>query len=377
MFRPGGLPLTLGGLALCFLTLLAFPEEARGQTPRDSLREEVGRELVRILPLWTEAGAAYRAAQEERAERNRAERQIPVDTFEAGPFRVIAEPKQREMAQKLFEEISEEWGDALSGSEDLLEPWHFLVRRAWSLDGMHLSTDSLFRVEIGREFPLHMLRNKAESGVGRALRSGMPEDVREWIWGFTLTEQKWEWVARELASNPSFTVRRCFLGELDWCGRALGVTGEAPRWDQLYSPPERRLVVSRRGRPRNDSRWSSLWDGCVEHENLRACDTYLETLNPQIPASRTARASLLAFALRTGGQGSFLRLRQVEAGSLLEKMAKASGMEPDTLLATWRREALKAKPSAWAGLARTPVAALFWIFFFGFLAARSTRWRLG
>ena len=371
----GGLPI----LIACVLFGIFFPRPGVAQTPRDSLKEAAGASMERLLPVWRELSGRARTADSLRRERTRAEKQVPVDTFQVGPFHLVAGPRQRGMVEDLISEIWEELGPPFFGSELLLEPWTFLVRRSWSGEGMHLRGDSLVSITSRRQYPMSLLRSTAYSRIGRVLHYGLPDKIRDWTGpqSLSFSGESNEWVARELATAPSVAVRRCYRGDLDWCRRALGLADEEGSWDLWYTPPERRWVVSTVRQPTSDPRRAALWEGCVEFGELAACDLFLDDRDPEFPLSRTARMSLLAFSLQRGREGSFQELRRAGPASVEERLASAAGLPSDTLLASWRREVLGAQPSAWAGLARTPVVALLWFIFFGALAARSTRWRLG
>ena len=93
------------------------------QGPSDSVRVTVGEELDSLIPLMRTLGD--RAGKAEWRKRKQAldERQLPVDTFSLGPFRLIAFPDQREMAEEVFTAAWEGLRPLVDGSEDLLEPW--------------------------------------------------------------------------------------------------------------------------------------------------------------------------------------------------------------------------------------------------------------
>jgi len=365
--------------SLFLLCALLFPGPGVAQTALDSLRQAVDSELVRLAPAYADAWEAGRTADSLRRLRAQEEFQVPLDTFSVGPFRLAAEPRQRGMAEALFSSLLTEFGPMVSGSEDVIEPWTFLVRRAWGFEGIYPEGDSLLLVAAGREFRPSILRELAYNRIGLVLWHSLPGDTQNWIGAkaLTLSPEREEWVARALATTPSFAVRRCYNGDLDWCRRALNLGDETASWDLWYNGPERRLAVSRMGKPVSDPRRAALWDGCVDFEQLTACDLFLSDEPVQIPLSRTARSSFLAWSLREGGEGSLARFRQSEVGTVEERLAEVAGVPVDTLLASWRRHTLSAQRSAWAGLAKTPLAILFWFVFFGFLATRSTRWRLG
>jgi hypothetical protein len=361
----------LGGLLL--------PAPGVAQTPRDSLSRVVDEDLQRLIPVWRELGEAARTADSLSRIQEREGKQVPVDTFSVGPFRLISEPRQRRMAEAVFTPVLDDIGSAISGSEDIFEPWLFLVRRAWNMGYMYLEGDSLLSVMASSQFRASALRQLAYGRVGQVMWNSLDEGSRSWLGppALTFAPESAEWVARELATAPSVAARRCYEGELDWCRTAFDLGQEKGSWELWYSASERQLAVSRIRKPDSDPRRAALWEGCVEFQSFSACDLFLGDEPPEPPLSRTARSSLLISALREGGQGSFSRLRHAEAGSVEGKLVEAAGVPLDTLFARWRRDTLRSRTSAWAGLAKTPVPFLFWLVFLGILATRSTRWRLG
>ena len=366
------------GLLLLLSVLSPQGPGIEAQSSGDSSLSAVKEELDHLVPLMRRLGE--RANKAEHAERMRKlrEEQLPVDTFMVGPFRVIALPAQREMAEELIRATWDELRPLVDGSEDLLEPWTFLVHYYWSPEGMVLSGDSLLRrVEMSRRYRPGHLRRKALETVGNTLLKGMPPDVEAWSGGQPwVAADRLPWVARELLATPSTAVQRCFRGELELCGEALALRGTEGGWERWYSAEERRFYIQSSTGPNGD-RGTALWEGCVFAGMDDACEVFLRGKEPVIPLSSEARASFLGHALWTGGANAFRRLRAAEDGPLLDRLAAAAGVPGDSLLASWRREVLAARPSSWGGLARSPVALLFWMVFFGALAVRSTRWRLG
>ena len=171
-------------------------------------------------------------------------------------------------------------------------------------------------------------------------------------------------------------------GSLGACWDAVGVREGDDLWKDLYTDADRREFV----RSLN-SYWRSssvlgrdpLWDGCVDLGLTAACDALLKRRfeEPVIPLSGAFRASLTFRALQIGGQGSYLRLISDEPLSPRDRLAHAAGVDADSLMAVWRDEIMAARPKHAAGMGRAGATALGWILLLLFLAARSTRWRLG
>ncbi|MGW8267873.1 MAG: hypothetical protein ACWGSQ_16015, partial [Longimicrobiales bacterium] len=305
------------------------------------------------------------------------EEQLPVDTFLVGPFRVISLPAQRDLAGEMIRDAWAEFRPLVDGSEELVEPWTFLIRYYWSRDGMALTGDSLQRVEMSRRYSRGSLRRATLDAVGNTLMKGMPPALKEWSGGQPRVPlQRLPGVARELITTPSTATRRCFQGELDGCAEALALQGTEGGWNRWYTAEERRFYIRRTTRPVGD-RETAIWEACVDGGMDDACDLLLRDREPVIPFSPEARASLLGHALWTGGAGAFQRLRGAAGEPLEDQLVLAAGIPRDSLLASWRREVLAARPSVWGGSGRSPLALLFWVALFGALAMRSTRWRLG
>ena len=344
------------------------------QQPGTALKEE----LDRLFPQLERLRIAADLAENRERERRLREGQTPVDTFALGPFRVISLPEQRELAEEVMLGAWEDLRPLVDGSEELLEPWSFLVHYYWTRDRMLLPEDSMIRkIDMPRQFPRAYLERKAVEIVGNTLLKALPETLEMWSGGqIRVATDRLPWVARELITTPSTAVRHCYRGELEWCADALGLKGAEGGWDRWYSSEERRYFVQTR-MGRGSARQTALWEGCVLSEMDDACSVLLRGMEPVVPLSTEARASLLGHALWSGGPGAFRRLRTTEAATPLDRLSAAAGGPFDSLLASWRNEVLEARPSSWAGFGRSPVALLFWVLFFGALAVRSTRCRLG
>ncbi len=382
MYRPPPprrVRLALIGVAAMFSTGSLFPKPSCAQPAPDLTIQEIGSELEALLPTWRRLGRESRVADSLRRALEGEEKQVPVDTFQVGPFTLMAEPRQREMVQELFDEIWSDLSPLLRGSEHIFEPWAFLAYRSWNQRRMYMRGDSVLEINVPSRFKGAFFRREAYSKVGQVLRHNLPPPLKEWIGAQStaLATENSGWVARELATAPSTVARECFDGDVAYCKLALGLAESEPDWNVWYTAAERRHIVSRIGPGRADPRRSALWSGCVEVQNLEACDLFLSTRKPESPLRTMARVSLLTFSLRLRGEGSFQRLLLTEEKDALEQLGELADLPPDSLIAAWRREVLGAQPTAWAGLVGAPVAVLFWFVFFGALAMRSTRCRLG
>lgn len=364
---------------LLTLALLSPPGQGiQAQSAADSTVAAAREELDALIPVLKRLGERANSAESKERMRKLSEEQLPLDTFLVGPFRVVSLPEQRELATELINDAWAELRPLVEGSEDLVKPWTFLFHYYWTREGMVFPSDSLLqRVEMSRRYPLSYLRRATLDAVGNTLMKGMPPGLKDWSGGQPrVSTPRIPWVARELIATPSAATRRCFQGELDWCAEALNLRGTEGGWARWYTAEERRFYIGRSTRPLGD-RETAVWEECVDAGRDDACDLLLRDRDPVTPLSPEARASFLGHALWTGGVGAFQRLREADGESVADRLVAAAGIPEDSLLASWRREVLAARPSVWGGLGRSPVALLFWVAVFGAVAMRSTRWRLG
>jgi len=338
----------------------------------------IGRAVDSLLTLSNTLGRRADHAEYLVRMRELEERQLPVDTFFMGPFHLVALPSQRDLAEAVFRQGWSELEPMAGASESLFEPWTFLVFYYWSRDRMLLPGDSLFvRVDMSKRYPQRYLERKVVRTLGEVLMKSVPGELFAWAGGQLQVEPSvLPWIARELLTTASMAVRRCYQGEMEWCAEATGLRGKEGAWDRWYTPAERRLYVQGMGRP-PDATGAALWEGCAVAGMQDACDVVLRGRELDAPLTPQARASLLGHALAMGGLDAFERLRTAEGTGIGHRLEAAAGVPLDSVLASWRTEVLRARRSAWAGLARSPLALLFWVFLFGALATRSTRWRLG
>lgn len=183
----------------------------------------------------------------------------------------------------------------------------------------------------------------------------------------------------QLVTAPSQAARRCFAGELDACRDALSLTDTAGRIARWYTPAERRLLVT--------TQLSGFFDrGAQEAEfrscagdNDAACTDLLESIAPDnvpSPLDHGARYALAATAIALGGPETFSRLLAAPGGPIGGRLATASRLSEDSLVARWRADILAARPKAvslppWGGW-----IALVWAGVFMGCALRSSRWRV-
>lgn len=182
----------------------------------------------------------------------------------------------------------------------------------------------------------------------------------------------------DLVTRPWRILRRCFLGDTPSCRIALSVGDTTALLVDGYDAPERRSLVV-------DTYQGFFNHGSTERD-FRACAAggdsvclqLLQGLEPGRlirPLGYSARLSLVALALRAGGDGAMGRLLAAPERSMAGRLSDASGMDIDSLTARWLWSIRAARP--------TPVSlppwgtwlALGWIGFFATCGLRSSRWR--
>lgn len=183
----------------------------------------------------------------------------------------------------------------------------------------------------------------------------------------------------QLVTAPSQAARRCFAGELDACRDALSLADTAGLIARWYDPAERRLLVTTRlsGFFNRGAR-EAAFRSCTAGSDA-ACSDLLESIAPgnvPSPLDYGARYALVATAIAVGGPETFSRLLAAPDGPIGSRLAEASRLSEDSLVARWRADVLAARPKPvslppWGGW-----IALVWTGVFMGCALRSSRWRV-
>ena len=103
----------------------------------------------------------------------------------------------------------------------------------------------------------------------------------------------------------------------------------------------------------------------------------------------------MAYVVEVGGEGTVDRLfdlfprSRMDDGKLVPMtyeefsqtlkgaLVETSGLDAGTLMKGWHARIMAARPEQGEGAKKGRIAGLMWVMFFGALATRSTRWRLG
>ncbi len=221
-------------------------------------------------------------------------------------------------------------------------------------------------------FVLAMAMAQAYDGtLDAGWRSWAPRDLTlGW-----LEARDGEAARRELLSGETRTGAKCLEGEIVQCGLWLGVGREAHPYRIRYSPAELRRIVS--GRTwEYESNWQTARD-CV-HGSDEACVRFAETARfmDSIPARVQARGSLLRAVRVLHGATALQRALADTSGPVGQRLARASGVTEDSLIAEWRAWLLT---GGGGQRVRADVADAMPVVIVGalllFAAARSGRWR--
>ncbi len=178
----------------------------------------------------------------------------------------------------------------------------------------------------------------------------------------------------ELATAPWSTAQACFLGQLQACRAALGISGADPALDWFNAIDRRHYLRSHLGssvamRTRVEDCQGGEDAACVQLLRSFTADQFVP------PFDVTARQLLLTIAVESGGPQAFDRLLSANQKPLDARLELAAGLPVDTLVARWRARILSAHPKTVAADMRSAWAAVVWGVAFTMAALRSTRWR--
>jgi len=182
----------------------------------------------------------------------------------------------------------------------------------------------------------------------------------------------------ELVTAPSQTARRCYGGDSGACRDALSlreITDPATQW---YGPVERRALVS--------AQYHYFLFRGGHGESVRSCEAgsdeaclellrSLRALAP--PLGYQARLTLLETAVRLGGPGTFQRFFATPAGPIGPRLAAAARVSEGSLVGSWRRDVVAARPAPVPLPVWGSWVAFGWVLVFGTFGLRSSRWRIG
>ena len=303
-----------------------------------------------------------------------------MERFEAGALSVLADPSHLPFKQA----VRDAWQqlDAFYGDAAATLAGHPIVVRVLSPSQTRspghgerwvLATDDLDATQL----TLLLVRNAPLARADAALH--------EWLAAPLVpvadSGRERAAVYIDLVTSLSSVSRRCLSGEQADCRMALGLSpAPNPVLDWWTADDRRRLVPFLLGdyylehvqrRP--------IVSACLEQGVDAACIVLLDSIPRAAllrPLGALARITLTQFALRRGGRNAYTRLLADSTAPVADRLASASGMTADSLVATWRSAVVAARPSRVAMGWFTGVVVLGWIGIFATCALRSTRWRI-
>lgn len=155
---------------------------------------------------------------------------------------------------------------------------------------------------------------------------------------FASEEGPWRIAARELALSYSSPARRCHTGSIPDCRRALSLPAPEDRLATWFDEKDHRGVAtaSRVDIALNDSARLRTWGRCERGDDT-ACTALVQSLRVRDPFTQNLRGTFVAHALEQGPAGMLDRLRADTSIATVESIARAAGMDADTLVASWRQ----------------------------------------
>lgn len=363
------------GAAFVGLLLVASGAVAQ-EPPRPTLAD-----VERAHDALDEAQAAANLARVEATRTSRAANPSETDIAfgTAGPFRVIAAAPRLADAEAAVLEAWSKLEPYVGDPRAAFQENAILVR--WSgdapIDVARVARDfEPWSVLVRRGLFAHL---DAAEAVGRELSSQLGQILRI----RRLGRIQEEWVYRALMVSPAVVVGECLAGDPSACWGALGIGTEDPDWKAWVRPSEYSNILARIPRDQVPDRLQVERERCITSGLDAVCESFLSGLPPDllrplipVPLPIDLSMDLLAFAMETGGRGSFERLAPGLDRDLRARMVDASQTDPDELILAWVDEAIGRGVDRGPDSRRRRSSALLWYVLFMIPAARGTRWRL-
>lgn len=361
----------------------ANADAQEAQPPRDA-------RMARMERLEARRVALDRTLEASRRVRVRT---LYPDTLRVGIFRVATSPELRTLVEPVTRQLSRELQPRLDGAaRDSLLNWVVSVRRLRP-DERRFFGPVPYLISVGRSGDLwggltgdgfvrpEAMRSSLEALVSSAATASFDAALRAWLYNGPVSpiapNATVERDARhELAVAESHPARRCVSGDLRQCAAILALRGRpADPLHQWYAPPDYQALVSRIRLAPGDGRVApTLQRRCLAAE-LSACERLLTWLSPDRippPVMEGPRLMLLREALQLGGNGALGRLRPTTA-DVGARLAAASGVSEDSLLASWRRRMVAPRGANVRPPAGVALASAAWMVALAGVAMRRTR----
>lgn len=362
---------------LVFATLLAIPLGASldGQATRPIESELVDR-IDSLSVLLRRAIDVADVADAVRKEERRRLLAAQIDTFQVGPFSVVARKREVGLAKRYFGKAWARYSTTVGAERTSLEGHVFIFGKGEAPLGL----DSQGSTRVSTAF---MSRDRAlafSRVLGRVMAADLPHDLRTWLGGFFIRAdqtRELERAYRSLLRTASAAVTDCYDGALDRCWDALGLDHQDEWATAWYHPSERRLLAGRLARATNPPA-EGILSGCLDDGNDEACTALLvdRGAGAFIPLPPGARMTLVAHALSLGGPEGYTRLVAENEAPIKDRLARASGVSADSLIGSWRAAALQARPDVHDDTKKSRWSVLMWFLVLAGISTRSTRWRL-
>ena len=182
----------------------------------------------------------------------------------------------------------------------------------------------------------------------------MPPRVTTWM-GARSAIREWTKEDRQVAHfglvfHSPLPGVACMNGAIAACRAAFGIVADQDTIGAWYDAPTRRaravgalrfLPGPQAGRSAVDP---SVVSRCADSADDSACRMILARAGVPSPTSRISRQQLVRDALVRGGERAFERLRADTALAIDAAIAAAAGVPFDSVVATWRRDVLAARP---------------------------------
>ena len=362
-------------LVLATLLAILLGASLDGQTTSPIESELVDR-IDSLSVILRRAENVAKVADAARNEERRSLLTARVDSFQVGPFLVVARVREVNLARRYFEQAWSRYATALGAERTSLEGRVFIFAKGDALLGL----DRQGSTRVTTRF---MPRDR-DRAIGRILggviAADLPDDLRTWVGDFFIRAdptRELELAYRSLVRTASAAATDCYDGTLDRCWDALGLDHQDEWATAWYTASERRWFVRRLTLSSNPL-VEGILSSCLDAEKDDACTALLVDRGAaaSIPLPPGARMTLVAHALALGGPEGYTRLITDTEAPIKDRLARASGVSADSLISSWRAATLQARPDVHGDTKKSGWSSLIWLLILAGVSTRSTRWRL-
>ena len=287
-------------VVLAALLMIPLGASLDGQSIRPSESELVDR-LDSLSVILLRADSVAKIADAARTEERRRLLTALVDTFQVGPFVVVARVREVELARRYFEQAWARYASTVGTEPTSLEGRVFIFSKGDPLRGL----DGRGAMRVSTRFmPTDRVRGIG-SILGGVISDDLPDDLRIWVDKFLIRpdpRSELESAYRSLVRTASAAVMDCYDGALDRCWDAMGLDHRDEWATAWYTAFERRAFVRRFIRSSNGLA-DGILSNCLDDESNEACTALLVERGAaaSIPLPPRARMTLVTHALSLGG----------------------------------------------------------------------------